>query len=246
MDSGFVPSDDDTGEDRMYWRVKYCPCHEECSKNSWSKVSSWSYASLEQVVSNVKEHIVNSDLHKYRWSHDGDEAIDKKLDECDVEFLTETSDERARYRSQIKRVQSQPQKGKGKDGKDKDRDKDKRHAEVDRLKTEVKRLKTAIGDQGDSAARASASTAPIGAIVPHGQMAQAATGMNYAKVQLVKDSIDRAKHALAQSRRLLNQSAVAFQERAAACTAAATQLDEESDVMNAAKELLTELAAQMR
>ena len=69
VDSGYVVSDDDTGADREYCRVKFCPLHEECSKNSWDKVTSWSYLGLEQVIANVREHLLNSDLHKYRWSH---------------------------------------------------------------------------------------------------------------------------------------------------------------------------------
>ena len=70
--------------------------------------------------------------------------------------------------------------------------------------------------------------------------------LNAQRIQIVKDSIQRSQNSLAQSARMLNASAVAFQERSTACTAAAAQLSEENEVLSAAKELLAELAAELR
>ena len=73
-----------------------------------------------------------------------------------------------------------------------------------------------------------------------------APSLNAHRIQIVKDSIQRAQNSLAQSARMLNASALVFQERSTACTAAAAQLSEENEVLSAAKELLAELATELR
>ena len=80
---------------------------------------------------------------------------------------------------------------------------------------------------------------------PAGTLARAPS-LNVQRLHIVKDSTQRAQNSLAQSARLLNATAVAFQERSTTCTAAAAQLSEENEVLSAAKELLAELATELR
>ena len=271
VDSSFVESEDDAGEDRQWWKGTCCPCWDSCTKSSWHRVPAWSYESEEKVRHVIKEHLIKSELHLL-----GAEEAEIQANAADVEECTENADDRAKYRRQVKKAEDaqkvQNDKSKGKctpkgTGKDKAKRKDWVHSdEVEQLSREVKRLKgynlQILGelgqersDRGEYAASPSSRQAPIGGAIvrrpPLGgytgrdQLPTLPSNLNVQKIELVKDSIDRAKKALSQSQRLLNSSAAAFQERSAACIASASQLAEEVEVLNAAKELLTEMANQL-
>ena len=175
---------------------------------------------------------------------------------AEVEVCTETSEQRAAYRQQIKRTQAQSaDKGKGKARPHGDKRKGETR-ETQRVQSEIKRLRgeLSVAPSSDNDNYVSAGSSREAAVLRHRPSvvgASAATvarapSLNAQRLQIVKDSIQRAQNSLAQSARMLNASAIMFQERSTACTAAAAQLSEENEVLSAAKELLGELASEWR
>ena len=249
-DNAFIASDDDTLEDRVYWMATACPCKEECSDKSWGRLTKYSYRDEETVRGFIKDHLMSSSLHNLSR-----EDAEYQASIADIEVCTETAGEREAYRAQVKRAQAQSGKGKSKPQVS---HVNKRKGGANHLQNEIKRLKDELqsmrgGDDNNSGGSSSAYEnvrRPVGATtttvatVPKAPKLDA--NLNGQRMQIVKDSIQRAQNSLAQSARMLNASAVAFQERSTACTAAAAQLSEENEVLSAARNLLTELAAELR
>ena len=131
VDSAFAPSDDDTLEDRTYWIANACPCRESCSAKAWGRVLKYSYISDEVVRGYIRDHLMSSSLHSL-----SKEDAENHASLAEVEICTETSEERAAYRQQVKRAQS-ADKGKAK-GKGHG---EKRTGENQRMQSGIKRLR---------------------------------------------------------------------------------------------------------
>ena len=130
--SAFVASDDDTWEDRTYWMASACPCRESCSASSWRQVLKYSYLSDEVVRGYIRDHLMRSSRHIL-----SEEDAENHAALAEVEVCTETSEERAAYRQQIKRTQAQ--------SADKGKSKGKPHGDA-RMQSEIKRLKGELSE----------------------------------------------------------------------------------------------------
>ena len=101
-DPAYVSIDSEDGENRNYWTIKQCPI-KGCSKNSWSKVRCWSYASAEECLDKLKVHAMASSLHQL-----DEERADEMTCDVDViasvELVEETAEERQAYRAHADRV----------------------------------------------------------------------------------------------------------------------------------------------
>ena len=213
----------------------------------------YSYLDDEVVRGYIRDHLMSSRLHNLSR-----EDAEYQASIADIEVCTETAGEREAYRTHVKRAQAQSERAQAQSGKGGNLRLDKRKGEANHLQNEIKRLKDELesvrgGDDNNSGGSSSAYEnvrRPVGATtttvatVPKAPKLDA--NLNGQRMQIVKDSIQRAQNSLAQSARMLNASAVAFQERSTACTAAAAQLQEENEVLSAARNLLTELAAELR
>ena len=239
VDDAFAPSDDDTGEDRDYWVAMACPCKESCSANSWGRVLKCSYISEEFVRGCIRDHLVSSGLHNL-----SKEEADDQSWLAEVEMRTETYADRAAVRQQIKRAQEQ--------SADKETSKDKPHGDkrtAEALESEIKRLRSEMSalesdEMDDNPGSSSSFENPVARHRP--AVVGAPAGTNVQRLQIVRDSLQRAQHSLAMSARLLNATAVAFQERSTASTSSTAQLAQENDVLSSAKTLLAELAVDLR
>ena len=104
-DPAYVAESDDDGKARHYWTIKQCPI-DGCSKNSWSKVRCWSYASAEECLDKLKVHAMASSLHAFE-----EERAQAMVDDAavidSVALVEETPEERANYRAFVEQREIQ-------------------------------------------------------------------------------------------------------------------------------------------
>ena len=146
-DNFWVRREEDTEEDRTYFSVDACPAAEQCSTQSWQRVTRSGF-DQEALRSAIKQHLMASSLHQC-----DDATAECYLAGMDLTIHTETYADREAYRKQCEKAkevkaQSKAQgkahgeggKGKGKDKKGKGKtkkselDEAEEHAEQSRAK----------------------------------------------------------------------------------------------------------------
>jgi hypothetical protein len=224
-DNFWVLPEFDTGVDRHYWRCKHCPCIDRCSHAAWVKVKACSFISEKDVRDAVFSHLVNSGKHLLDR-----EAATLAAEMAEIEVLVETSIQRAAYCRQMTKI----------------RETSAKNQPLDRRGENRKGSKCSSSQGGKGVAIGASSRAEVGsAIVRSKRPFEGEDMMNSQRLRMVMDSVDRARMALQSAQKVLTNAAEKFQERSTACTQIVGALQDEHDVMSAARECMADMAGDM-
>lgn len=116
-DNFWVRAEEDDGSDRQYFSVECCPCADDCSSQSWSRVQRSGF-DIEVLQNAVKQHLVASSLHSL-----DPVTADSYCAAIDFVPYTETWADREAYRKQVESAQKNKGKGEGKGKKSKGKEK---------------------------------------------------------------------------------------------------------------------------
>jgi hypothetical protein len=224
-DNFWVLPEFDTGVDRQYWRCKRCPCSATCSNAAWALVKACSFICERAVRDAVFAHLVISGKHLL--DH---EAATLAAANAEIEVLVETSIQRAAYCRQMTKISETSAK----------------NQPLDRRGENRKGSKCSSSQGGKGVAIGASSRAEDGsAIVRSKRPFEGEDMMNSQRLRMVMDSVDRARMAMQSAQTVLTNAAEKFQERSIACTQTVGALQDEHNVMSAARECMADMARDM-
>ena len=217
IDSFYVPEDQDEGGPRMYYRVIKCPCRDDCSEQSWAKVQAWSFIDQEYAKNMVVNHLMKSSLHGMT-----EEEAESLRDEMEIQVIEETEKERDDYRKHIDRIERNKRKTQWEEpSKDSYKGGNKSNT---RYKSN--------GKGGDNKG---------GYGNGNGIVALQRQAINPQSLGMLTDSIDRARGSVSSAITMFTKSAVAFNERAHACSSTVSNLQDELTTLSAARECVQQI-----
>jgi hypothetical protein len=226
-DSFLVLEKSDTREDRYYWYCHECPCSEACVTSDWEQTQAWSFTSETIVRANVYSHLMNSDNHKL--DH---ELAKVAANSAEILCLTETYDERERYRNLMRTTQQNASHAI--DAEDTDRATDSEQRWFNKtMETSLALCESLRGEVG-IAIRCSEKRSFDGNYK-----------MNPQRLRMVMDTVDRTSKAMESTKKLFRNAAEKFQDRSLACIKAAAALQDEHDVLSEARECMADMARNM-
>jgi len=243
VENAVLSADEDLGDPRSWWTVECCPSKEkeeigQCSVTSWKKAHVWSYISEDACRSYLKYHLM------YSGSHNLAEPEAEEIALATIpQIQEETYEDRQQYRAILERSTSlqaaaeDKSKGqsKGKEwgkgqakGKDKGKEWGKGQAkgkdkETASLKRDVAALTSSVTQLAKCVKLSSSSASSTDAPEP-------TVHIRLRDLELVSDCLGRASLACNHCETL--------------CTKLAKQFENESKVIDKAKDVVKSLVAQ--
>jgi len=237
VETVLLSPDEDHGEPRSWWIVECCPSKDsdeigQCSVTSWKKANVWSYISEDACRSYLKYHLMYSGSH-----HLAEQEAEEVALATQPQLREETYEDRQQYRASLERQHQAAQedkskgqsKGKSKDkGKDKGKEKGKGQAkdkdkETTSLKRDVAALTPLVQQLAKCVKQSSSSASSTDAPEP-------SVHIRLRDLELVSDCLTRASLACNHCESL--------------CSKLAKQFENESKVIDKAKDVVKSLVTQ--